>query len=267
MENLVTLLDVDKFEELLRLSQYSESESQFLVNGFRHGFCIGYEGNRKIQCKSHNLRLRVGSEAILSNKIMKEVKLKRFAGPFENIPYEFFMQSPVGLVPKDNGKDTRLIFHLSFPRDGDSPNSCTPKHLCSVKYKDFSEAIRICMKAGINCRIGKTDFSSAFRQVCIRKCDWKFLILMARSLLDGKIYYFVDKCLPFGASISCTHFQRFSDAVAHIVQWKSNGHPLVNYLDDYLFARMTKWLCDQQMVIFMKVCEDICFPVSQEKTF
>ena len=49
---------------------------------------------------------------------MKEVKLKRFAGPFESSPFEDFIQSPVGLVPKDNGKDTRLIFHLSYPRTG-----------------------------------------------------------------------------------------------------------------------------------------------------
>ena len=47
---------------------------------------------------------------------MKEVKLGRYAGPFPTIPYEEdFIQSPIGLVPKDQGCDTRLIFHLSYP--------------------------------------------------------------------------------------------------------------------------------------------------------
>ena len=47
---------------------------------------------------------------------MKEIAEKRMAGPFEDIPFEHFIQSPIGLVPKDGGKKTRLIFHLSYPR-------------------------------------------------------------------------------------------------------------------------------------------------------
>ena len=51
---------------------------------------------------------------------MKEVSAGRYAGPYEDPPYEYFMQSPVGLVPKDNGKKTffkkhYIIFHLSYP--------------------------------------------------------------------------------------------------------------------------------------------------------
>ena len=33
-------------------------------------------------------------------------------------PFEHFIQSPISLVPKDNGAKTRLIFHLSHPRSG-----------------------------------------------------------------------------------------------------------------------------------------------------
>ena len=67
---------------------------------------------------------------------MKEVKLGRYAGLFKEPPFDNFIQSPVGLVPKSNG-DTRLIFHLSFPKSSDSVNSQTPEELCSVKYPDF----------------------------------------------------------------------------------------------------------------------------------
>ena len=84
-----------------------------------------------MQVKAPNIKLRIGSETELWNKVMKEVKLKHFAGPFKDIPYEEdFIQSPIGLVPKDNGKDTRLIFHLSYPRTGPgstSVNANTPK--------------------------------------------------------------------------------------------------------------------------------------------
>ena len=46
---------------------------------------------------------------------MKEVQLKRFAGPYTkpHLPLENVVQSPLGLVPKAGNK-TRLIFHLSY---------------------------------------------------------------------------------------------------------------------------------------------------------
>ena len=149
---------------------------------------------------------------------MKEVKENRYAGPFEEIPFDHYIQSPIGLVPKDGGKDTRLIFHLSYPRGkGTSVNANTPSEDCSVKYPDFNEAIQICLREGKLCHIAKSDMKSAFRNLGIRKQDWKFLIMKAVSPIDGKTYYFVDKCLPFGASISCSHFQRFSNAIRHIL--------------------------------------------------
>ena len=42
----------------------------------------------------------------LWNKVMKGVNLKRYAGPFDSIPFENYVQSPIGLIPKDGGKST-----------------------------------------------------------------------------------------------------------------------------------------------------------------
>ena len=84
--------------------------------------------------------------------------------------------------------------------------------------------------------------------------------------MDGQWYYFMDKCLPFRASISSAHFQSFSDAVAHILR-KKTGCELVNYLDDFLFAAFLKALCDTQIQQFLDICKSINFPVSIEKTF
>ena len=135
-----------------------------------------------------------------------------------------------------------------------------------MKYPDFNEAVQLCIKAGVNCKIAKSDMKSAFRNLGIRRQDWKFLVMKAISLIDGKTYYIVDKCLPFGASISCSHFQRFSNAVKHLVQWRTK-RSLVNYLDDYYFAELMKLLCNNQVKEFLQVCESISFPVSLEKTF
>ena len=90
--------------------------------------------------------------------------------------------------------------------------------------------------------------------------------MKARSPLDGLFYYFVDKCLPFGASISCALFQRVSNAIAHIVSHRT-GKELVNYLDDYLFAHLIKLLCNGQVSEFLDICATIKFPVALEKMF
>ena len=79
---------------------------------------------------------------------MKEVELGRYAGPFEKPPFEHYVQSPIGLVPKDKGLKTRLIFHLSYPKQGESVNSGIPKEKCRVKYPDFEEAVRLCIREG-----------------------------------------------------------------------------------------------------------------------
>ena len=100
----------------------------------------------------------------------------------------------------------------------------------------------------------------------IKRKHWKFLIMKAESPIDGKTYYFVDKCLPFGASISCSHFQRFSNAIKHIVCWRTKSD-LVNYMDDFFFAALMKLLCNNQVKEFLHICDLIAFPVSLEKTF
>ena len=171
MTNVITPVNADILEELLIQSQYNPTKRNFIVKGFREGFSIKYRGRKNLQQRSNNLRFNVGNELQLWNKVMKEVKLKRFAGPYDTPPFGNFIQSPIGLVPKDNGVDTRLIFHLSHPRlksnskieqytshgkrikksaEPKSVNACTPKKYCKVQYPDFNEAIRHCIEEGKN---------------------------------------------------------------------------------------------------------------------
>ena len=103
-------------DELLNEASYDDAKRERLVASFRNGFSLGYSKLEKVKLTAKHLPLQVGDEVDLWNKVMKEVKLKRYAGPYASIPFQDdFIQSPIGLVPKDNGKDTRLIFHLSHP--------------------------------------------------------------------------------------------------------------------------------------------------------
>ena len=270
LESVVTPVDINMLEKLLYESGYDSGKSQFLINSFKHGFNLGYRGPQKVRLTAPNLKLQKSSDRVtLWNKVMKEVKNKWYAGPFSEIPYKEYIQSPIGLVPKDNGRDSRLIFHLSYPHSKLqclSVNANTPVHFCTVKYPDFTKAIELCIKAGIGCKISKSDMKSAFRNLGISKRFWRYLIMKAQSPIDGKTYYFVDKCLPFGAAISCSHFQKFSDAVSHIVKYKTGGKVNINYLDDFLFITLLKAMCNAQVNMFLEVCRLINFPVSLDKT-
>ena len=104
---------------------YDSVKTEFLIKGFTQGFDLGYRGPEKVKQNSPNLKFTIGNETELWNKVMKEVKELRYAGPFQEPPFEFYIQSPIGLVPKDKGKKTRLIFHLSYPRDTDKSVNIT----------------------------------------------------------------------------------------------------------------------------------------------
>ena len=269
-------MQIDRFHQLLRDSNYDRGETEFLINGLRHGFSLGYEGQRNITLESDNIPFRgVGDALELWEKMMKETKLKRFAGPFskEQIPFEFYVQSPVGLVPKGEGQ-TRLIFHLSYEFGENrnySINGNTPKEKCSVKYKDLDFAVQACLKL-IGCDssaviwFSKSDLKSAFHLLRIRPSDWPLLFMKVKSP-EGEIVYFFDKCLPFGASISCSHFQRFSNGLCHVFEFATKMHGLIpNYLDDFLFMALCRLRCNELMRIFLELCEELCIPVSVEKT-
>ena len=107
---------------------------------------------------------------------------------------------------------------------------------------------------------------SAFRNLGLSPKVFHLLLMVAKSPIDGKTYFFIEKCLPFGSSISCSHFQRFSNSIAHIVKVRTRKIP-ENYLDDYLFISWLKSHCDSQVKVFLDLCAEICFPVAMEKTY
>ena len=138
---------------------------------------------------------------------------------------------------------------------------------------DLDVAVRSCLRVReLNHYSGsvyfsKSDLRSAFRMIPISPNNWCWLILKAEDPRDGKVKFFVDKCLPFGASISCSHFQRFSNALRFLVQYITGKQfHIVNYLDDYLFLEVSETGCNSMVRSFLQLCSDIKLPVSLDKT-
>ena len=163
---------MDKLKELLTITNYDVEETNFLIDGFTDGFDICYTGPEDVKQESNNLKFTIGDKTELWNKVMKEVKEGRYAGPFNKPPFDTYIQSPIGLVPKDKGKKTRLIFHLSHPRDstkGISVNAHIPKSICRVTYKKLDDAVRLCIKEGKGCYLGKSGHVFCFQTFCHEK--------------------------------------------------------------------------------------------------
>ena len=155
-----------------------------------------------------------------------------------------------------------------------SLNAATPVNKCLVQYPDMDRAIETCLALDLwenqgdgTIYYSKTDVQSAFRILPLNKNSYKWLLMKATNPVNGKTYYFVEKCLPFGASISCAHFQRFSNALRHIFEKKTGSVMIVtNYLDDFLFVVNTKEKCDKLVRRFLKICDRLGVPIAKEKT-
>ena len=276
-ENIVTPVKADILRDLLIEAKYDWEEINFLHRSFTQGFDLGYWGPMDRRDTSPNIPFTVGNKYQLWEKMMDEIEMKRFAGPykFDDLPFansRTLVQSPCGLVPKVGNK-TRLIFHLSykFKNGNESINYWTPEDLSSVKYNDLDNAVKNCL--GLLRLTGlitgmiffsKSDLKSAFRMLPLLVCHRCLLILKAQHPITGEWFYFIDLCLPFGASISCVHFQRFSNALKAIVEYRSNKLRITfitNYLDDFLFIYFTEQGCNQIAMVFIKTCKEINFPV------
>ena len=91
-------------------------------------------------------------------------------------------------------------------------------------------------------------------------------MMCVKHPVTGKLRYFFDKCLPFGSSISCSHFQRFSNALRHIHEFQVGIFGTCpNYLDDFLFMALCAIQCNRLMQSFLDLCAEIGVPISLEK--
>ena len=91
LETIVTPVDVEKFIRQLEQHNYDSGATDFLRDSFCNGFDIKYNGPQVRRSQADNLPFTVGNDTILWNKLMKEVKLKRVAGPFKQVPFDNFI--------------------------------------------------------------------------------------------------------------------------------------------------------------------------------
>lgn len=233
--------------------------ASFLLDGFKTGFSLNYEGPR-VSSESKNIKSALEHPEIVLKKLEKELAAGRIAGPFVSPPFATLRVSPIGLVPKKEANDFRLIHHLSYPA-GLSVNDYIDRKNCSVQYTSFDVAVHMVQDLGRHCLLFKLDVRSAFRLLPVAVSDFDQLGFK----FDGKYYF--DKCCPFGFSGSCKIWETFAKFLEFMVRQKANSQNLIHYLDDFLGGgKGGSDECFKLMDIFRKCMQQLSVPLSEEKT-
>jgi len=168
---LLTPINVRRLEETLTNHPDQEFVSK-LCNNLRYGADVGFTG-RRVARFSRNMPTALSQPNIVSENLSREVALGRVAGPFPSPPLPNFQVSPIGLVPKKHSTKFRTIFHLSFPKSGEtSIYSSIPKEDFSLQYITIDNAIQGILSLGQGCFLAKTDIESAFRLIPLRPSDY-----------------------------------------------------------------------------------------------
>ena len=127
------------------LQGYDMDLRNMLIHGFTFGFSLNFKGTPSNKtCKNHKSATENPDAVYL--KLAKESLSGRIAGPFKEPPFSLFVCSPLGLVPKSDGK-FRLIHDLSFPKD-DSINLGIPMEYSAVSYDSIDHVVQLVKSYG-----------------------------------------------------------------------------------------------------------------------
>ena len=143
--------------------------------------------------------------------------------------YQVHVCSPLGVVPKKNGK-LRLILDLRFLN----------KHLATRKFKFEDLRVVAEILQPHDCFF-TFDFRNDYHHVDISPEHWKYLAFS--FTFDGKAGYFLFCSLPFGLSTSPYVFTKLLRPV--VAHWRSQGIRISVCLDDGIGADSSKASCSQ----------------------
>ena len=240
------------------LEGYDTQKKLFLLEGFKNGFKIGFQGSVN-NAIPNNLKSASEMPNLVSEHIQKELLAGRIAGPFVSPPFTKFQCSPVGLVEKKDSGKFRMIHHLSYP-EGSSVNDQIDPGWTAVQYATISDAIELVVNLCPQAFMSKTDVKSAFRVIPLHP-DVRHLFVF-----HWEDYFYVDLALPMGCSSSCQIFEALSTAVEWIAKEKLHIK-LVHILDDFFLTSVSKQVGIFQLKTFLDMCRDIGLPMAPEKTF
>lgn len=140
-----------------------------MVNGFNFRFssdCVSTLTSTIAKKQASTLKY----SDIINTHIQEGLRLNRILGPFSHPPFDPFISSPLGVVPKLTPGQFRIIHDLSYPKDN-SGNANIPKENSAVQYDSIDLIINLVQENETNCLMAMTDIKDIFRIVPINLID------------------------------------------------------------------------------------------------
>jgi len=258
---VVTPVKVEALELLTR-DHPNRPYVDYILTGLKEGFRYGFQGVRRKTLQQNLASIQLDERAF-ERAIEKEVRLGRYAGPFDvdNPPCELFCVNPCGLVPKKGAGpiEYRVISHQSAP-SGSSVNDGIDKNDFTTAYENINHAAKWVRKQGQGCQLLKLDIKEAYRILPVHPVDQ----VLQGIVHKGKLYF--DRCVAFGNRASAGIFCRLAD----LVTWIAAEHgieSIIHYIDDFLIVVSASPDAAMQVLrLFMAILDIIGIPYKREKT-
>ena len=224
-----------------------------ILDIIKFGVKIGYNGPKQ-RILSPNLPTAKDAPEVLTMDLETQLAYNCVTR-LDAIP-EWFISSPLGLVPKSNGK-WRRIYHLSHPH-GKSVNCNIKEKYGALKYTNIDEAIELVIKIGRGAILIKKDLADAFRHILVAESDWWLLGFAWEGV------YFVERFLSFGLRTLPYLFDLFAKGLNWILlkaEWEA-----LHYLDNFLSVVEDNAQADRYEKCFSALCQKLGFNINKSKT-
>ena len=233
--------------------------AEYVINGVKNGFRIGYAQEKRKSATSNLLSAMVHPE-VVAKYLEGEIEVARLVGPFQRGSLPQVHCSPFGVIPKKGQDSWRLIVDLSSPR-GSSINDGIKEDLASIAYVSVDTVINRMLQWCPETILAKTDVKSAIRIVPVHPSDRWLLGLQ----WNNKIY--IDTVLPFGLRSAPKIFNAVADALQFIALTKGGIQSIVHHLDDFLIVGHPRSdECKVALECFTRICQQLGIPLAPEKT-
>ena len=232
----------------------------YVSNGLKHGFSLGYVPGPLISAKENNKSARDHPE-VIRKYLENELSHRSIAGPFSTPPITNLHFSRFGVIPKKEPNKFRLILDLSHPLNA-SVNAGIPDECATVSYTRLDHIIEKIVRFGKGTLLGKWDVSRAYRNIPVQDSD--------RALLgmrwEGKI--FVDLTLSFGGRSCPAIFTEVADVLAFICSVGLNFTELDHYLDDFISICRNRCvsIAREEFLAMLRTLGILKVPVADDKT-
>ena len=241
----------------------NHSFCNYLLDGFANGFDTGLCKLPELSHECANLRSAKNQCDTTTQLLNVELERGYVIGPFDQIPYDHYRISPLGVAESKYSKKKRLIVDLSAPHNNElhpSLNQLINKEDFSLSYVTIDNAIETIRSLGKGALMCKTDIKDAFKLIPIKESLWPFYGVK----WDNKYYFYTR--LVFGSRSSPKIFDTLSEAVCWILEHNYKLLNVLHLLDDFLAIDPPKADADRTMAVLTLVFNKLGIPLSPNKT-